>query len=169
METMMQINNFKQMYLAELAELHDVEEQLTGALRKMGDAARHDALKQAFTAHLEETQEQKRRLAELLRGHEYNPGAHKDQSMAKLIEEAEKMASILSEPGLRDAGLIASAQKIEHYEIAAYGTVAAYAGMLELRDEQSNLHQILEQERATDEKLTMLAKQVVNPDATGRP
>lgn len=164
----MQINDFKQMYFAELAELHSVEEQLAGALGKMADAARHDGLKQAFATHRDETQVQKGRLAEILRGHGTNPQAHEDQAMAKLIEEAEKMASILTEPGLRDAGLVASAQKIEHYEIAAYGTVAAYAGMLGLRDEQSTLHRILEEERATDEKLTLLAKQVVNPDAAGR-
>lgn len=165
----MQIKDFKQMYFAELSELHSAETQLSNALGEMARQASHDGLKQALTAHRDETEAHKARLEDILRGHGTNPRAHQDQSMAALIGEARKMTSILAEPDLRDAGMIASAQKIEHYEIAAYGTAAAYAGMLGLRDEQAVLHRILDEEKAADARLTLLAKQVVNPDAAGRP
>ena len=84
--------------------------------------------------------------------------------MEALVNEAEKMLSLL-EGELRDAGLIASAQKLEHYEIAAYGTAAALAGQLDLRDDQRMLHDSLEEERKADAALTKLAKGEVNQDA----
>ena len=85
--------------------------------------------------------------------------------MEALINETEKMLSLLEGDALRDAGLIASAQKLEHYEIAAYGTAAALAGQLELRDDQRMLHDSLEEERKVDAALTKLAKGEVNKEA----
>jgi len=85
--------------------------------------------------------------------------------MEALLNETEKMPSLLEDDNLRDAGLIASAQKLEHYEIAAYGTAAALASQLELRDDQRMLHDSLEEERKTDAALTKLAKGEVNQDA----
>jgi ferritin-like metal-binding protein YciE len=85
--------------------------------------------------------------------------------MEALLNETEKMLSLLEDDNLRDAGLIASAQKLEHYEIAAYGTAAALASQLELRDDQRMLHDSLEEERKTDAALTKLAKGEVNQDA----
>jgi ferritin-like metal-binding protein YciE len=85
--------------------------------------------------------------------------------MEALLNETEKMPSLLEDDNLRDAGLIASAQKLEHYEIAAYGTAAALASQLELRDDQRMLHDGLEEERKTDAALTKLAKGEVNQDA----
>ena len=85
--------------------------------------------------------------------------------MEALLNETEKMPSLLEDDNLRDAGLIASAQKLEHYEIAAYGTAAALASQLELRDDQCMLHDSLEEERKTDAALTKLAKGEVNQDA----
>ena len=85
--------------------------------------------------------------------------------MEALLNETEKMLSLLEDDNLRDAGLIASAQKLEHYEIAAYGTAAALASQLELRDDQRMLHDGLEEERKTDAALTKLAKGEVNQDA----
>jgi ferritin-like metal-binding protein YciE len=82
--------------------------------------------------------------------------------MQALISEAEKMTALVNSADLRDAAIIASAQKIEHYEIAAYGTAAALAGQLDLRDDQLILHQILGEEKAADAALTKLAKQEVN-------
>jgi ferritin-like metal-binding protein YciE len=101
----------------------------------------------------------------MLQRHGAGDTAHTDQSMQALIKETEKMLSILKGNGLRDAGLIASAQKLEHYEIAAYGTAAALAGQLDLRDDQKMLHKSLEEEKRTDTLLTQLAKATVNPDA----
>ena len=91
--------------------------------------------------------------------------AHTDQAMEALVKEAEKMLSLLESDELRDAGLIASVQKLEHYEIAAYGTAAALAGELDLRDDQRMLHDSLEEERKADAALTKLAKEEVNQDA----
>lgn len=85
--------------------------------------------------------------------------------MEALLNETEKMLSLFEDDNLRDAGLIASAQKLEHYEIAAYGTAAALASQLELRDDQRMLHDGLEEERKTDAALTKLAKGEVNQDA----
>ena len=87
------------------------------------------------------------------------------KAMQALIHETRKMLGILGGDALRDAGLIASAQKLEHYKIAAYGTAAALAGQLDLRDEQKMLHRSLDEEREIDVLLTRIAKTEVNPDA----
>jgi ferritin-like metal-binding protein YciE len=163
--TAMELSSFKDMYIAELQELVSVEEQLTAALLRMAQMASHSALRDAFIRHREETQVQKDRLESILQKHRVEPKAHTDQAMQALVHETEKMLEILKGNELRDAGLIASAQKLEHYEIAAYGTAAALAGQLELRDEQRKLHESLEEEKKTDLLLTQLAKGEVNRDA----
>jgi ferritin-like metal-binding protein YciE len=161
----MEISNFKNMYLAELQELVSVEGQLSDALLRMAAAASHPALKRLLLHHRAETETQKERLVTILRKHGASPTAHTDQAMQALVSESRKMLTILKADDLRDAGLIASAQKLEHYEIAAYGTAAALAGQLDLRDEQKMLHFSLEEERRADALLTQLAKREVNPDA----
>jgi ferritin-like metal-binding protein YciE len=160
----MQIKNFKDMYIAELQELVSVESQLDLALKRMADAASHPSLKRELSRHRAETKEQGKRLQSILQNHGAKLRAHTDQAMEALVNEAEKMLSLL-EGELRDAGLIASAQKLEHYEIAAYGTAAALAGQLDLRDDQRMLHDSLEEERKADAALTKLAKGEVNQDA----
>jgi ferritin-like metal-binding protein YciE len=161
----MEISNFKDMYLAELQELASVEAQLAEALLRMAGAATHPALKRVFIHHRAETETQGARLATILLKHGVSPTAHTDQAMQGLIAETKKMMMMLQGDDLRDAGLVASAQKIEHYEIAAYGTAAALAGQLDLRDEQKMLHMSLEEERQADLMLTELAKREVNRDA----
>ena len=161
----MEINNFRDMYIAELQELVSVEEQLTEGLLRMAQVASHPALRDALIHHREETQLHKDRLQTILRRHSADPMEHIDQAMQALMHETEKMLAMLKGNELRDAGLIASAQKLEHYEIAAYGTVAALAGQLDLRDDQRMLHETLEQEKKADLLLTQLAKREVNRDA----
>jgi ferritin-like metal-binding protein YciE len=161
----MEINNFRDMFIAELQELLSVETQLADALLRMAGAASHPALKDLLLRHRTETETQKRRLASILEKHGADPAAHTDQAMQALVSETKKMLAMVVGDDLRDAGLIASVQKLEHYEIAAYGTAAALAGQLDLRDEQKMLHLSLEEERLTDERLTQLAKREVNPDA----
>jgi ferritin-like metal-binding protein YciE len=162
----MQITNFKDMYIAELQELASMERQLAYALLQMAEVASHPELKNALTRHGEETDTQRQRLESILRKHGANSKPpHTDQAMEALLSETKKMASMLKGDDLRDAGLIASAQKLEHYEIAAYGTAAALAGQLDLRDDQRMLHDSLEEERRTDALLTKLAKGEVNQDA----
>jgi ferritin-like metal-binding protein YciE len=161
----MEISNFKDMFLAELQELANVEAQLADALLRMAGAATHPALKRVLIHHRAETETQGERLATILLKHGVSPTAHTDQAMQALITETKKMVTMLKGDDLRDAGLIASAQKLEHYEIAAYGTAAALAGQLDLRDEQKMLHMSLEEERQVDLMLTELAKREINRDA----
>ncbi len=161
----MQISSFKDMYLAELQELVSVESQLADSLLRMAEVAAHPSLKDALVHHRAQTEVQKDRLVSLLQKHGADPAAHTDQAMQALIHETEKMASMLKGNDLRDAGLITSAQRLEHYEIAAYGTAAALAGQLGLRDDQEVLHRSLEEEKQTDILLTRLAKGEVNRDA----
>jgi len=111
------------------------------------------------------TKEQSKRLQSIMQNHGAKLRAHTDQAMEALVKEAEKMLSLLESDELRAAGLIASVQKLEHYEIAAYGTAAALAGELDLRDDQRMLHDSLEEERKADAALTKLAKEEVNQDA----
>lgn len=161
----MEITNFKDMYLSELQELASVEDQLGESLLHMAEVASHPTLKKALLHHREKTQVQKDRLESILQKHGVNSKAHTDQAMEALLKETGKMLTMLKGNDLRDAGLIASAQKLEHYEIAAYGTAAALAGQLDMRDDQQLLHTSLEEERRADALLTQLAKSEVNPDA----
>ena len=160
----MEISNFRDMFLAELQELVSVETQLADALLRMAGAASHPALKRALV-HRAETEIQRQRLLTILEKHGANPTAHTDQAMQALVTETRTMLTMLTMDDLRDAGLIASAQKLEHYEIAAYGTAAALAGQLDLRDEQKMLHLSLMEEKRCDALLTLLAKGEINPDA----
>jgi len=161
----MKITKFKDMYIAELQELASLEMQLADALHKVAAKASHPALKDALLNHREETLVHAERLADILKNHGAELRAHTDQAMQALIKETDKMMKMLNEKNLRDAGLIASAQKIEHYEIAAYGTAAALAGQLELRDDQRTLFETLEEEKKADALLSELAKGGVNQDA----
>jgi len=161
----MELTTFKEMYIAELQELASVEGQLAESLLRMANVASHPALKKALVHHREETQAQKQRLESILEAHGADPTAHTDQAMQALVRETEKMLDMLKGNDLRDAALIASAQKLEHYEIAAYGTAAALAGQLDLRNEQQMLHKSLEEEKQADALLTQLAKGGVNQAA----
>jgi ferritin-like metal-binding protein YciE len=157
----MHIANFKDMYIAELQELCNVEAQLAELLPGMAQVASNPELKNALTSHWHETKAQKERLESLLKKHGADPKAHVDQAMQALVSESQKMGSML-DGSLRDAGLIASAQKLEHYEIAAYGTAAALAGQLDLREDQKMLHETLEEEKNADALLTKIAKSEIN-------
>jgi ferritin-like metal-binding protein YciE len=161
----MNVDDFRQMYTAELQEACSVEAQPVQALPKMMQAAHDRTLKQAIEMHLEETRDHQRRVQELLRRHGKEAGQHTDQAMQAIIGEAEKWAGEIRDPMARDAGLIASAQRVEHYEIAVYGTLATWAKQLGLNNDMQTLHGILEQEKQADQKLTNLAKSAVNPQA----
>jgi ferritin-like metal-binding protein YciE len=161
----MEIRTFRDMYLAELQELASVEQQLADALLRMAKMASHPSLRAALERHQRETIMQEERVRAMLQKHGAGAEQHTDQAMQALIRETEKMSVILKHHYLRDAGLIASAQKLEHYEIAAYGSVAALAGQLNLREDQRLLHGALDEEKRADELLTALAKGEINQDA----
>jgi ferritin-like metal-binding protein YciE len=160
----MNVDNFREIYTAELQELRSVEAQLVEALPKMADVAGHPELKQGIQTHLEETRAQQARVEEILRRHSTEPREHVDQAMQAMLQEAEKWANMVQDRDLRDAGIIASAQRVEHYEIAVYGSLATWAKQLGLEDDLQALLAILEEKR-TDERLSRPAKRVVNPDA----
>lgn len=161
----MQISTFKDMYVAELQELRSLEAQLADALLRMAEVASHPSLKNLLMDRREKTLVQEERLDSMLSRHKATAREHTDQAMQALIAETEKMLTIVKVPHLRDAALIASALKVAHYGIAAYGTAAALAGQLDLRDDQGLLHESLEEEKETDFMLSRLAKREVNQDA----
>lgn len=161
----MKVDDFRQMYVAELQELRSVEDQLVHGLARMTDMARHTELKKALQDHLQETRSQRDRLDELLSRNGAEPREHVDSAMQALLAEGEKWIGMMQDPDLRDAGLIASAQRVEHYEIAVYGTLTTWAKQLGLEEDLQSLHVLLEEEKRADERLTDLAKRIINPDA----
>jgi ferritin-like metal-binding protein YciE len=161
----MQIATFNDMYIAELQELRSLEAQLADALLRMAEVAAHPSLKTLLMDHRQKTLVKEERLDSILSRRKARAREHTDQAMQALIAETEKMLTIAKVPHLRDAALIASMQKVAHYVIAAYGTAAALAGQLDLRDDQSLLHQSLEEEKNVDFVLSRLAKSEVNQDA----
>ncbi|QRM34072.1 ferritin-like domain-containing protein [Microvirga sp. VF16] len=161
----MTVTGLRDLYMAEFQEIRGIEEQLVEALPKMADVAGHPELKQGIQTHLEETRAQQSRVEEILRRHNAEPRKHIDQAMQAMLQEAEKWASMVQDRDLRDAGIIASAQRVEHYEIAVYGSLATWAKQLGLDEDVQALLAILEEEKRTDERLSLLAKCTINPDA----
>ncbi len=161
----MQINSFKEMYVSELQEARSLEAQLTSALPEIIEKTGDADLRQALQDHLSETQNHLERVGEILRRHGATAEDHKDQSMLRLVSEAEKWAGMIKDRDQRDAGIIASAQRVEHYEMAVYGTLSAWAKQLGFGEDEEDLRAILAQERAADDKLTRLAEREINPSA----
>jgi len=163
----MTISDFRDMYLTELQEARSGETQLIEALPRIREAATDPALRQMVQSHLAVTRAHSDRIGAILNGHGAALNEHEDQSMRRLIDESEKWTGMLAEGALRDAGLIASAQRIEHYQIAVYGTLATWAKQLGLNEDLAGLLAILDEEKAADDELTALAKGNVNPSAAG--
>lgn len=152
-------------FLDELRDTYNAEKQLTKALPKMAKAATSPVLRDAFESHLEETRGQIERLEQVFSSLDAKvKGKHCD-GMAGIIEEGRSaMAEDFDEQTL-DACLIASAQRVEHYEMAAYGTLVAWAGVLGLTDAADLLQETLDEEKAADQKLTALAEGGINQNA----
>src|SRR5215204_1122685 len=161
----MNVDDFKRMYVIELQELRSVEEQLVEALPRMAELVQHPQLRHALNSHLQETKRHLDHLDQLLRGYGVSTREHEDGSMRAIIREAERWANIVSDSDSRDAGIIASAQRVEHYEIAVYGTLATWARQLGLREDERVLHAILAEEKRANENLSRLAEINVNRDA----
>ncbi len=155
------------LYKEELKDLYSAESQLVGALPKMAKAAASPELKKAFESHLEETKVQVQRLEQIFEEIEGSPRGKKCKAMAGLVEEGAELIKEKAdfEPAVLDAALIGAAQRIEHYEIAAYGTVRTFAQQLGYTKAVNLLQQTLDEEAATDEKLTALAVSGINQQA----
>lgn len=154
----------REAFIDELRDLFDAENQLLEALPKMADAAENDQLRAAFEEHREQTRRHVYRLGQVFEAFEEEARGKKCKGMAGLIKEAEEL--IEEEEG--DAALIAAAQKAEHYEIAAYGTLAAWAVALGQEEEAQRLNETLNEEKETDHKLTGIAQSVVNSQESQR-
>ena len=161
----MKITGFQDLYVAELQEARSVEAILTEALPRMAEAASDEQLKKAFRDHLEDTRGHQRHVEAILKRLGADPREHEDQSMRTLVDQSEKMAGLVEAGPFRDAALIASAQRVEHYEIAVYGTLATYGQFLGFEDDHQILGGILEEEKDTDDLLSDIAEGVVNPSA----
>jgi ferritin-like metal-binding protein YciE len=161
----MKLNSLNKLYLEELRDLYSAETQLVKALPKMVKGASSDELKEAFESHLEQTKEHVERLTEIFDRLEEKPTGKTCQAMKGLIEEGSEMLEQEGDESVIDAGLIAAAQRVEHYEIAAYGTVRTFANLLGENDAAELLQQTLDEEGETDKQLSELAEGIVNEKA----
>jgi ferritin-like metal-binding protein YciE len=164
-EVMSTKSSLRDLLASELQDTYSAETQLVKALPKMAKAATNPELRAGFEQHLTETQNHVGRLEQVARDMDISLKGNKCEAMEGLVEEAREIIKMSAEDEVRDAGLIAAAQKAEHYEIATYGTLCAWAKQLGLGSVATLLHQTLDEEKRTDEKLTRLAKQVVNLQA----
>jgi len=155
----MRNEGLQQLYIDELKDLYSAETQLVKALPKMAKAATSPDLKQGFEDHLEQTRGHVERLEEIFDSLDQNPKGKKCAGMEGLVKEGSEMLEQSFTGALMDAGIISAAQRVEHYEIAAYGTVCEFARILGHSDQESLLQQTLQEEKETDEKLTEIAKQ----------
>ncbi len=162
---MAESGNLHDAFLDELRDAYDAEKQLTKALPKMAKAATSPVLRDAFETHLEETRGHIERLEQVMEGlGEKAKGKHCD-GIAGILEEGKGVMGEDFDEATMDACLIAAAQRVEHYEMAAYGTLVAWAEAMGHTDAVSLLQEILDEEKATDEKLTSLAEAGINQEA----
>jgi ferritin-like metal-binding protein YciE len=161
----MKLGSLKDLYIDELRDLYNAEKQLVKALPKVAKAASNDQLAAAFEDHLEETKGHVERLEAVFRGLKATPNGQKCEAMEGLVAEAQELIDSDSDPDVLDAALIAAAQRVEHYEIAAYGTVRSYAKLLGREGDVTLLQDTLDEEGAADKKLNKIAEKVVNERA----
>lgn len=159
----MQKDSMRKLYIDELKDLYNAETQLVKALPKMAKASSNDELREAFEEHLRQTSEQVSRLEQIFEMLDEKPTGKKCLGMEGLVKEAAETMKEDYEDSVMDAALIGAAQRVEHYEIAGYGTVREFAQLLGEEDHVSLLEQTLEEEKQTDEKLTQLAEDINSP------
>ncbi|MFA9477906.1 ferritin-like domain-containing protein [Phycisphaerales bacterium AB-hyl4] len=158
-------NTLDDLMLHELKDVYDAETRLVSALDNMAEAASNPVLKQSFQEHQRQTEGHISRLEQVFRMVDQEPERETCHAIKGLIAEGDDMISADGDAKVRDAALIAAAQRVEHYEIAAYGTMRTLAQQLGRRDIADVLQQTLDEERTTDEKLTSLAEGEINPQA----
>ena len=161
----MKLDSLETLFVEELRDLYSAENQLVKALPKMAKRASSEELKEAFEEHLELTREHVERLDEIFENLGKPAKGKTCKAMKGLIEEGSEVLEEHGEASVIDAALIAAAQKVEHYEIAAYGTVRTWAEMLDQDDAVDLLQQTLDEESEADEKLTEIAESTINATA----
>lgn len=165
----MSLDSLNDLFVDELKDLYSAENQLLKAIPKMAKAASAPDLRKGFEKHLEETKHQVERLEQIFEGLGASPKGKKCAAMEGLIEEGNEILEEDAEPSVMDAALIAAGQKVEHYEIASYGTVRTWAELLGNFKAVQLLQRTLDEEKATDEKLSKLAMLTVNEEAAEPP
>jgi len=159
------LNTFDDLFVEQLQDLYDAEQRLTKALPKMAAAAHNTALKSAFQDHLRQTENHVTRLEQVFKLIGKSAQSKTCEAMKGLVTEGDEVISASGDPDVKDAALIAAAQRVEHYEIAGYGTARTFAQRLGRQDAARLLQETLDEEAATDKKLTTLAEQSINPKA----
>jgi ferritin-like metal-binding protein YciE len=157
--------SLRDLYVNELRDLYSAENQIVKALPKMIKAASSPELKRALQEHLEITERQVERLERIFEKLDEKPKGKKCVAMEGLIEEGKELISEDADDSVRDAGLICAAQKVEHYEMAGYGTVRTFARMMGDEEAAELLQQTLDEEGDADKRLTALAESISNPRA----
>jgi ferritin-like metal-binding protein YciE len=152
-------NSLQQLYVEQLKDLYNAETQLLKALPKMAKAAKSEALREGFAQHLEQTRGHVQRLEQIFEAMRENPKGRKCAGMQGLVEEGEEVIEENTDSAALDAGLIAAAQRVEHYEIAGYGSVRTFAELLGESAAVDLLEETLNEEKETDERLTEIAKE----------
>jgi len=162
----MTIKSMQDLFIHELSDIYSAEKQLAKALPRLSRASENQELSKAFDKHLEETRGQIERIDKVVDQLDIRLKRIKCQGMEGLVDEAREIIDTVPQGALRDAALIAGAQKAEHYEIASYGTLCALAKQLGHQDAAKLLADTLEEEKATDQKLTEIAEQGANQQAS---
>lgn len=165
----MKLKTLADLFQQELKDLYSAETQLVKALPKMAKAATNEDLKAGFEEHLEQTKEHVKRLETIAEDLGFTLTGHKCKAMEGLVAEGSDMIHEDAKDAVRDAGLIGAAQRVEHYEMAGYGTARSLATCLGYDDAADLLGETLEEEKATDEKLSELAETAINSEAADAP
>ena len=156
----MNVENLQQLFVEQLRDLYDGEQQITEALPKLIEKASNPQLKSALQEHLEITNRQIERLDEIFEQLDEDADGETCKGMKGVIKEGDDLVGKADDPAVRDASIITSAQRVEHYEIAGYGTVKTYARQLGKQDFARVLEEILNEEKEADQKLTQLAESI---------
>jgi len=158
----MKLDSMSDLYVNELKDVYNAEKQLVKALPKLAKAAQTQELKAAFEEHWEQTQNHVNRLETIFKSLDERPGGETCEAMQGLVSEGDDFLKADGEDAVRDAALIMSAQKVEHYEVASYGSLREFAHLLNREDDVDLLQQTLDEEKAADKRLNEIAEQVVN-------
>ena len=162
-----ELNSLKDLFVNQIEDLYDAENRLTKALPKMAQAANSSQLRNAIEQHLTETQGHVSRLETIFRELGVQPKRETCEAMKGLVAEGEEVIGAKGDPEVKDAAIIAAAQRVEHYEMAGYGTARTFAQRLGLTQAGNLLQQTLNEEAAADKKLTTIAESSVNVQAAG--
>lgn len=156
----MSVDSLQKLFIEELKDVYSAENQITRALPKMAKASASANLKTAFEEHLEQTRNHVKRLEQIFQTLGKNPKGKTCEGMKGLLQEGAETMGEMEKGEVRDAAMIAAAQRVEHYEIAAYGTLRTFADLLGEKDATKLIEETLEEEKTTDQKLTKIAQSV---------